>query len=141
MAPKSAFVEYLLDQLRGVDGVRARAMFGGHGIYRHDLMFGLVADDVLYLKVDARNMDAFIDAGSTPFVYEANGRRMEMSYYTCPEGALDDPDELSHWAGLAMDAALRTAVAKPRTKSNSPTRPSRSARDRTTIEHPDGRRR
>ncbi|MCC6157724.1 MAG: TfoX/Sxy family protein [Deltaproteobacteria bacterium] len=138
MASKSAFVEYLLDQLRQVDGVRARAMFGGHGIYRHDLMFGLVADDVLYLKVDARNKDAFIEAGSGPFVYEANGRRMEMSYFACPEGALDDPDELARWAGSAMDAALRTVGAKSKPKPKSPARQASSAKNRTHNQHPDG---
>ncbi|MCL4233282.1 MAG: TfoX/Sxy family protein [Deltaproteobacteria bacterium] len=133
MASKNAFVEYLLDQLGRIDGVRARAMFGGHGIYRHDLMFGLVADDVRYLKVDARNKDAFVEAGSGPFVYEANGRRMEMSYYSCPEGALDDRDELARWAGLAMDAALRTAGTKPKPKpqSKAASRGARSAKTRT----------
>ncbi len=132
MAAKNAFVEYLLDQMRTFDGVRARAMFGGHGIYRHDLMFGLVADDVLYLKVDARNKDAFAGAGSSPFVYEANGRRMEMSYWSCPEGAVDDPDELGRWAASAMDAALRTAGAKSKPKPKAKPGKSLSPRKRTT---------
>jgi DNA transformation protein len=49
MAGKSEFVEYLLELLEPFGGVKVRAMFGGFGIFRRDLMFGLVADDTLYL--------------------------------------------------------------------------------------------
>jgi len=55
----SRFVAHLLDLLdgaatRGLGRPSARAMFGGHGLYLDALMVGLVADDVLYLKTDAR---------------------------------------------------------------------------------------
>lgn len=32
--------------------VRARAMFGGFGIFHEDLMFGLIAFERLYFKID-----------------------------------------------------------------------------------------
>lgn len=35
--------------------IRSRRMFGGHGIYRDDLMFAIVADDVLYLKAEDKS--------------------------------------------------------------------------------------
>jgi DNA transformation protein and related proteins len=43
-------VEFLLDQLGDVD-VTARAMFGGHGIYRRDTMFAIVYEESVYMKV------------------------------------------------------------------------------------------
>ena len=38
------FVDYLMDRLGSLGDVRARRMFGGHGVYLDGLMFGLVAD-------------------------------------------------------------------------------------------------
>ena len=34
MKKSDGFLDFVLDQLREVSGVSARAMFGGHGIYR-----------------------------------------------------------------------------------------------------------
>jgi DNA transformation protein len=42
-------------------------MFGGYGIYHQDLMFGLVADNTLYLKTDAESAPYFSAVGSLPF--------------------------------------------------------------------------
>ena len=48
MPKRSEFVDYLVENLQSLGVVRARAMFGGFGIYLNDLMFGLVADDELF---------------------------------------------------------------------------------------------
>ncbi len=112
MAKKSEFVEYLLELLSDFGNIRSRAMFGGYGIYRDDLMFGLVADDQLYLKVDEENRATFEEEGAEPFIYVKNGQPMAMSYYLVPENALDNPMEMQHWAQLAYDAALRSKKPK-----------------------------
>ena len=52
MPQRSDFVEHLLELLAGFGTTQARRMFGGVGIFRDDLMFGLVSGDVLYLKAD-----------------------------------------------------------------------------------------
>ena len=46
----AGMVQFLLEQLDD-ERVTARAMFGGHGIYRSGHMFALVYDDVVYMKV------------------------------------------------------------------------------------------
>ncbi len=46
------FLNYVLDQLSAWGSVSVRRMFGGAGLYREGRMFGLIADDVVYLKVD-----------------------------------------------------------------------------------------
>lgn len=111
----SEFIEFLLDQLRGFGAVRARKMFGGHGIYRDDLMFALVADDVLYFKVDDTSRAIFADEGLQPFTYVKKGQAMQMSYHEAPADALEDADVMHHWAKLGFEAALRAAAQK-RTK-------------------------
>ena len=76
-------------------------------MYHDVLMFGLVADDVLYLKVDGESVDRFIDLGLEPFEYEKNGAKIKMSYYMAPESIFEDFEQAKEWAALAFDAALR----------------------------------
>ena len=117
MAKQNEFVNYLLELLDDFGDVRARAMFGGYGVYRSDLMFGLVADDELYLKVDDQNVAEFEKAGLEPFIYVKDGKAMKMSYYHAPDQALDNREELYYWADLGFQAALRAAAKKKGGKS------------------------
>tara|TARA_B100000508_G_C11197540_1_gene151415 strand:+ start:23 stop:346 length:324 start_codon:yes stop_codon:yes gene_type:complete len=104
----SDFVEYLKEVFQDFGPVSARKMFGGHGLFHQGLMIGLVADDVLYLKIDEQSKAAFIDEGCEPFMYNKGGKQVQMSYFTAPDRVFDDPDEAVRWASLAYDAALRS---------------------------------
>ena len=103
----SEFVENLNEVFTRFGPIRAKRMFGGHGIYHSGLMFGLVADDVLYLKADKQSADRFIQQGLQSFGYDKGGKRVQMSYYMAPEEIYDDPDIAKEWAELAFEAALR----------------------------------
>jgi len=93
--------------------VRARAMFGGFGIYYEDLMFALVAFDRLYFRVDPETRPRFEGAGSEPFAYDGKGKRIEMPYWSAPEGTLEGPAALLPWAELGLAAARRTRAKRP----------------------------
>jgi len=108
----SEFVRSLDDVFTRFGPIRAKRMFGGYGIYHDELMFGLVADDVLYLKTDEKTVTAFTEKKMRPFEYEKNGRRIHMSYYTAPEEIFDDPDAANEWAARAFEAALRARRPK-----------------------------
>lgn len=96
---KSSFVDYVVDDLLAdVGGVRARAMFGGHGIYKDALIFAIIVDDELYFKVGDSNRKDFEVRGSEPFVYEAKGgKRVAMSYWKLPADVMEDRDMLLRW--------------------------------------------
>ena len=97
-----------LEQVFSLFGpVHSRKMFGGHGIFHEGLMFGLVADDILYLKADPASEDAFREQGSHPFEYMKNGKAVKMSYFLAPETIYEDPEEARRWAQRAYAAALR----------------------------------
>jgi DNA transformation protein len=82
-------------------------MFGGIGLYRHDLFFGIIAGDVLYLKVDEANRGEFEKAGMAPFKpYGDHGGTMQ--YYAVPLDVLESPLELAEWARRAVAAAERS---------------------------------
>jgi len=94
--------------------VHVRNMFGGAGIYADGVMFGLIVDDVIYLKTDAHTAARFEREGCAPFTYDTKrGERALKSYWRMPDRLYDEPDELADWAKAALDAARR-AAAPPR---------------------------
>lgn len=106
---------FVLEQLAGVKSVRARAMFGGVGLYADDVFFGILAADTLYLKVDDTNRGRYEAAGMTAFKPYA-GQPMSMSYYQVPAGVIEDGDELAAWARASVRVAesARTTPRKAR---------------------------
>jgi DNA transformation protein len=138
----SALVEHCLELLSPLGEVRARRMFGGHGLYIDDLFVAVIAFDRLYLKADEASRPDFIAAGCEPFVYTkpsptsrggteppegvrgglgrtgaagASGRNLQvtMSYWTVPAEAMESPALMQPWARQAIAAALRARSARP----------------------------
>ena len=114
MVRQNEFVNYLLELLPAFGNVSAKALFGGHGIYRDGLIFGVVIDDTFYLKADEINRGQFDARGLAPFVYESKskGKQVSLGYYQCPADALESPVLMAEWAGSGYGAALRAAAKK-----------------------------
>jgi DNA transformation protein and related proteins len=108
-----ALVDHCLELLAPLGAVRAKRMFGGHGLYVDELFIALIAFDRLYLKVDAQTQPAFVKAGCEPFVYDGKGKPVTMSYWTVPAEAMESPHLMEPWARQAIAAALRARAAKP----------------------------
>ena len=104
----SEFVDYLSEVFEQFGAIRARRMFGGYGVYHQGLMFGLVADDVLYLKADEQSASLFQTRGLAPFEYTKNGTTTKISYYTAPDEIFDDREAATVWAARAYGAAVRS---------------------------------
>jgi DNA transformation protein len=102
--------DYIRDLFSAFGPVTVRRMFGGAGIYADDVMFALVADEVIYLKVDDETAGVFEQEGLAPFTYSKKpGRQAVMSYRRMPDRCYDDPDEMAVWAARALGAAQRKA--------------------------------
>jgi DNA transformation protein and related proteins len=107
--------------------VTVKRMFGGAGVWHAGLMFALIFDGAIYLKVDAASIPDFEREGSRPFVYsraKSKGRvgRASLSYWRLPERLYDDPDELAIWAGRAFAIAERKKFARPAPNKRKPAR-------------------
>ena len=111
-AADKAFAEYVVEMMASVGPVTVKSMFGGYGIYLDGLMFGLIADRVLYLKVDKESTADFEAKGLIAFTYYKQNKPFKMSYYEAPETALEDADEMNLWANKGYCAALRAAASK-----------------------------
>jgi DNA transformation protein len=100
------FVSYIVELMQSIGPVNARPMFGGFGIFLDKLMFGLVADSILYLKVDQDTRPDFEARDLEAFSYVKNNKSYNMSYYQAPEEALENPEDMATWANRAYAVAL-----------------------------------
>lgn len=110
--PRDEFALYCSELLSGLGAVRVRRMFGGHGLYVDGLFVAIIADERLYLKVDATSRARFEAAGCQPFVYMAKGRPHSLNYFTAPDEAMESPALMAPWVRLATEAALRARALK-----------------------------
>lgn len=103
--------DWVIEQLREAGTVTGRAMFGGYGIYLDGAIVGLIADDILYLKVDDSNRPDFEEAGMGPFRPFKDGSEV-MQYYEVPADVLEDRQRLAQWARRAEAVSRRSGGRK-----------------------------
>ena len=113
MAISKQFVEYVLEQLQGLERLTSRRMFSGVGLYSDGLFFGLLYHERLYFKTDDTTRPAYEARGSEGFrPPHPHVQRMKMKYYTVPADVLEDAEELVKWARQAKAVALASESAK-----------------------------
>ncbi len=91
-----SFVAYVLDQLQRLGPVRARAMFGGYGLYNGGVFFGIIDEGRLYFKTDDQSRQEYRRRGMGPF--QPNPQQTLKTYYEVPVEVLEDDEELTAWA-------------------------------------------
>lgn len=110
MVASDGFIAFLREQLAPLGRIAPRRMFGKTGLFADGLMFALVADDTLYVRVDAESRDFFAEAAAAPpLSYEKGGRSIELAFWPVPDRLLDEREELVSWARVALEAARRVA--------------------------------
>jgi DNA transformation protein len=115
MALQPEFVSWLEDLFCVVPDTSIRKMFGGAGIFRHGLMYGLaLSDGQISLKADEETIADFVAEGCEEWQYQRkNGKVTTMGYWYIPERLTDDSDELLTWSMKAFDVAARADQKKP----------------------------
>jgi DNA transformation protein len=68
----------ILDRLSALGEVSSRPLFGGHGLYWRETIFGILFGGRLYLKVDDRSKDDYVSRGMGPL--RPNERQTLKSY-------------------------------------------------------------
>src|SRR6516162_10627511 len=103
MVASDSFAEFLREQLAPLGRLTMRRMFGKTGVFCDGVMFGMVADNTLYVRVDDDNRAVFEEARSFPTLnYEKKGATIDLSFWRVPERLFDEPDELLSWARAAL---------------------------------------
>jgi DNA transformation protein len=93
------FLDFVLDQLGRVDGVTTRPMFGGHGLYRGGVFFGIVCDGRLYFKTDEASAAEYRKRGAEPF--RPSETQTLKRYYEVPAEVVESSPSLAEWAQRA----------------------------------------
>src|ERR1700757_3623127 len=113
MVASDSFAEFLREQLVPLGRITMRRMFGKTGVFCDGVMFAMVTDNMLYLRVDEQNRKAFQEAASSPPLnYAKGGSTIDLSFWRAPERLFDEPDELVEWARVALAAARRVAAKR-----------------------------
>jgi DNA transformation protein len=118
MPQSAATLAFAVELFSGMGHVEARRMFGGAGLYARGVMFALVDDEVIYLKVDEALKADLATLAARPWVYTLSkgpkaGIPQETSYWSVPEAALDDPHEACAWGLRSLGVAEALKAAKP----------------------------
>lgn len=93
-----AAADELVGRLSSMDGVSAKGMFGGYGVFDDGVMFALVnRAGVLHLRVTDDTVADFVERGAD--------RHGKMPYYEIPEDVLNDDATLRAWAMAAAAGA------------------------------------
>ena len=112
--PDDSFKEFVLDQLHALPELRAKAMFGAHGLYAGDHFFGILDEGRLFFKTDVQSQKDFVERGMEPFTYEMKGKVMTMGYHEVPPDVLENAPELTLWARRAIQIAASAQKPKKR---------------------------
>lgn len=125
MSRYSEFVEFVIEQMSFIGGLRVRAMFGGHGVYQDDCIFAILVEDRLYFKADSTTRDEFEAKGLSPFTYVARGKSVTMQYFEAPPEVFEEPEAMRSWVQKALGVALRAKGSKTPNKVLNRTRQKR----------------
>jgi DNA transformation protein len=94
-----SFKDFVLDQMSDLPGVVCRAMFGGYGLYRGEVFFGILHKGRLYFKTDTATAGAYRERGMKPF--RPNATQTLKTYYEVPVEVIEDQEALAVWADRA----------------------------------------
>jgi len=108
MPVSEEYLAYVIDQFECLGPVQSRRMFGGAGLYFEGLFFAVVADDVLYFKVDDSNRSDYEAEGMEAF-RPFPDKNTVMGYYQVPIDVIENKDTLKVWVEKALRVAERKA--------------------------------
>ena len=110
------FSDYVEELIAGFGKVEIRRMFGGAAVYRGGVGFGILDDDVFFIKADTAFGAELKRQGCKPWSYSIrkDGTVRDIAYWSLPATAADDGDEASALAKRSFEIAKKAAVEKAR---------------------------
>jgi DNA transformation protein len=136
MKQKDSFAAFVQEQLAPLGDLRSKSMFGGHGFYHRETLFGMEYKGKVFFRVDDITRPRYEEFGMPPFS-PAKGMTMKK-YYEVPLEVVEDSGELTRWARDAVKAAGDAAKAKakpaakkaPAKRTSKPSKPAPRPRGR-----------
>jgi DNA transformation protein and related proteins len=103
------FVQYVIDLLTPIQGLKAGRFFGGVGISAGSVQFAMIIGDALYFVVDEVTRRKYEEMGSSCFSYNTRKGRVDVKrYYEVPGEVLEDQEQL---VDLAQESITIAAMS------------------------------
>lgn len=93
------FLDFVLEQLVALNGLRSKRMFGGYGLYSGEHFFGIVFDGRLYFKTNPDTLPEFLHYQA--LVFAPSEKQVLKNYREVPVDILEDSEKLRLWAQRA----------------------------------------
>jgi DNA transformation protein len=108
------FPDYVQELIADFGKVEVKRMFGGAALYRNGVGFGILDDDVFFIKADKAFGAELKAQGCKPWVYSIakDGSVREVAYWSLPDTAADDGDEAVRLVKRSFEVARAAAEAK-----------------------------
>jgi DNA transformation protein len=116
------FTDYVEELIAGFGKVEIKRMFGGAGVYRGGVGFGILDDDIFFIKADTAFGAELKKRGCKPWSYSVkkDGTVRDIAYWSLPDTAADDGDEASALAKRAYQIAVKADAAKAKKPKKEP---------------------
>jgi DNA transformation protein len=103
MSSNSGFLQYILEEIIPPSPeITARGMFGGFGLYKKGVIFGLISNDQLYFKTNDTTRKFYEEKGSKPFSYQGKNKKIvSLNYYEVPVEIMEDKEKILQWIEIA----------------------------------------
>jgi DNA transformation protein len=108
------FPDYVQELIADFGKVEVKRMFGGAALYRNGVGFGILDDDVFFIKADKAFGAELKAQGCKPWVYSIakDGSVRDVAYWSLPDTAADDGDEAVRLVMRSFEVARAAAEAK-----------------------------
>lgn len=100
------FITFLLDQLGNPPDFHFRKMFGVHCLLANDKIIAIITKDYhIFVKANADTLPVFQAENATQFRYTTSKGVQTMHFWSIPESAIEESEELKKWVNLGIQAA------------------------------------
>lgn len=116
MPLSAGFPDYVQELIAGFGKVEVKRMFGGAALQRNGVGFGILDDDVFFIKADKAFGAELKAQGCKPWSYSIakDGSVRDIAYWSLPDTAADDGDEAVRLVRRSFEVAKAAAEAKAR---------------------------
>lgn len=115
MATSQSTIDYILDQLRSLEGVRAQKMFGEYALYYGEKVVALICDDQMFVKITKAGR-AFVGRSyQEGFPYPGAKPAMLMG-----ADELEDSDRLSELIRITAEELPLPKPKRPKSPAKKP---------------------
>lgn len=99
------FIRFLLDQLSSISNLSSKKMFGEYCLFYRDRIVAIINKEYrIFVKTNDKTLPLFLAENAEQFSYLAKGKLHKMHYWTIPELAVEEPEELIKWIRLGIQA-------------------------------------